>query len=669
MMVAEVVSASQNRRRRVIESSSLSPITSAAELRKRPDSSSSSTIHITANPEALLLKHQHQDCTSINSSSNSSSTSSFQEDDHILMEMKQQRSSIKSKESSLRTFLGDSLSDSSFRFSESVPELSETEAGCYGDEDTVMYLPSKQIATTGDFTKEKKLNSYEDYDGDKEDRVEAAAGTHLQAVERRASHLPGPNAALETANGCKHDISLERVRWSSSGRSDDSGIIHGNATESTKTVRRRNTQRESASSDNGDDNDDGSSYYSCIENQPILSELRTVPDDKYWNSPVSWKRPRTILRKVRLMAGRVVEHAKVQIIIIILIVINALMMGIATFDFVTDHGPTDAAFRIVDTVFLSIFTVELALQMCYRGVSLFFDAWLVFDFVIICASWSLESLQIIRAFRIFRAVRLITRIGPLRELIKAIGAVMPRMYAITLLLLLFFYIFAVLFTILFGDLELSQNYFTSLDNSLFTCMELMTMQWSDITREVMTQKSWAWMPFLSYIAITGFIVFNLIVAVVCDAVAVIDREVKAERDGPVETDASKLKEAQELIYELSGQVEVMKEQHIKMCQAMGFLTGELQRSLSMMEQFYLEPESSSLRNKTDLDEDQAALLDVTLALQRSESNDGDDGDVNTPRTTMMTTKPESVRNHDDDGVSNPTQGSIPSVDFNPPSAY
>ena len=624
------VAASQHRRRRGIMESSLPP--TAPEVKRRDISSSYYPVQ-----EALLLKHQ-QDCTA----NNSSSTSSFQDDDPILMEMRQQRPSIKSKNSSARTFLGDSMSDYSFRFSENVPELSETEAGYYGEDDAVFDLPSKQTASIGDSSKEEKLNTYDVDDEEEEDIVKAATGKDLQVIARRAPHPSGPNNAMGTANGRKQD-NVERVRWIPSGRSN-SDIIHGNSTESTKTVRRRNTQRESASSDNGDDNDDGSSYYSCIENQPILSELRTVPDDKYWNSPVSWNRPRTILRKMRLMAGHLVQNAKVQIMIIILIVINALMMGLATFDFVTDHAPTEAAFQIVDTVFLAIFTAELALQMCYRGLSLFFDGWLVFDFVIIVASWSLDSLQIIRAFRIFRAVRLITRIGPLRELIKAIGAVMPRMYAITLLLLLFFYIFAVLFTQLFGDLELSQNYFASLDNSLFTCMELMTMQWSDITREVMAQRSWAWMPFLSYIAITGFIVFNLIVAVVCDAVAVIDREVKAERDGPVETDASKLKEAQELIYELSGQVEVMKEQHMKMCQAMGFLTGELQRSLSTMEQFYLEPESPPPRTDKDLDEDRATLLDVPIALERSEGND----DVNTPRTT---TKPKSVSNHDDNGDS------------------
>lgn len=350
-----------------------------------------------------------------------------------------------------------------------------------------------------------------------------------------------------------------------------------------------------------DDDDESSSRHLRDDGQePMFSALRHAPDEKHWNSPVSWRHPRTITRKVRLVSGRMVENPTVQITVIVLIVLNALMMGIATFDFVTDDPNMDRAFWIADTTLLAIFTLELVLQLIYRGLSLFLDGWLLFDFVIIVSSWSLASTQVIRAFRIFRAVRLVTRIGPLRELISAIGAVMPRMYAISMLLLLIFYIYAVLFTQLFGDMELSENYFGTLTRSLFTCMELMTLEWSHIAREVMAERQWAWLPFLSYIAITGFIVFNLIVAVVCDAVAVIERTVKAEHDGPVESDADKLLEAQERIYEMSEQITRMHEQHFQMSQAMGFLADELKRTVDIVEKFHETVDEATTMQHTDI---------------------------------------------------------------------
>ena len=35
----------------------------------------------------------------------------------------------------------------------------------------------------------------------------------------------------------------------------------------------------------------------------------------------------------------------------------------------------------------------------------------------------------------------------------------------------------------------------------------------------MAQVWWAWIPFILFVVITGFIVFNLIVAVVCEAIS------------------------------------------------------------------------------------------------------------------------------------------------------
>jgi len=316
---------------------------------------------------------------------------------------------------------------------------------------------------------------------------------------------------------------------------------------------------------------------------PLLQELKRVPSERFWTQPVTVKKPKTIMRRLRLLCGKVVENPTVQTIIIWLIIINAVIMGIATFDFVTQNRSVERAFEAVDKSFLIVFTLEITMQLMYRGLSLFTDGWLVFDFVIVVTSWSLESLQVIRAFRIFRAFRLITRLGTLRELIMAIGNVMPRIYAIAMLLLLIFYIFAVMFTELFGDLEYEEyNYFHSLDASLFTLMELMTLEWASIARETMAQKRWAWLPFLSFISVTGFIVFNLIVAVVCDAVKVVDQQVKHERElelqghnGREDTDTIKLQEAQERIYELIGHVEMMELHHRELHTVVTLLANEL----------------------------------------------------------------------------------------------
>jgi len=125
----------------------------------------------------------------------------------------------------------------------------------------------------------------------------------------------------------------------------------------------------------------------------------------------------SLIQTVRFQCGRLVNNYHVQLFIVTLIAINAIMMGIGTFEFVWGNPVVDNAFETVDMVFLIIFTVELAMQFIYLGWRLILDGWLLFDLIIIVLSWSFSSVQIIRAFRIFRALRLITRIKVMKNLV------------------------------------------------------------------------------------------------------------------------------------------------------------------------------------------------------------------------------------------------------------
>jgi Ion transport protein len=123
------------------------------------------------------------------------------------------------------------------------------------------------------------------------------------------------------------------------------------------------------------------------------------------------------VNQLRYYCGMFVNHPCVQLFIIFLISVNAIMMGLATFDFVKLNPPVNQAFETTDYIFLVIFTIELGLQFLYHGLRLLLDGWLVFDLVIVVTSWSFSSLQIVRTFRIFRALRLVSRVKILRNLI------------------------------------------------------------------------------------------------------------------------------------------------------------------------------------------------------------------------------------------------------------
>ena len=220
----------------------------------------------------------------------------------------------------------------------------------------------------------------------------------------------------------------------------------------------------------------------------------------------------------RHWCGDIVNHVIVHYFIITLVCINALLMGIATADFVEDNPHVRQAFEKTDMVFLIIFTVELSMQLIYHGKRFCHDGCLVFHFLIVGLSWSFDSVQVVRTFRIFRTLRLVGRLKSLRNVIAVLTRVGPSIGAVMFLLLLVLYIFAVRCTELFWETPLDNDYFNRFDNSLFTLLEMMTLEWADTARQVIEYHSWAWMVFTPFLVITSFILFSLVIAVVCDAV-------------------------------------------------------------------------------------------------------------------------------------------------------
>lgn len=262
----------------------------------------------------------------------------------------------------------------------------------------------------------------------------------------------------------------------------------------------------------------------------------TTPIDK--QQFPSWLNPLlNPLNNARKFCGKIVNDSRIQNLILLLITINAIMMGVATFPVVKNDPNILNGFEVADQIFLVLFTIESSMQLIYHGWNIFKDGFLVFDLLIVVMSWALEGAQVFRALRILRAFRLITRIDTFKNLLLALFSVFPKMTAIFMLLLLIFYIFSVMFTTLFKEMYddqlVKEQYFDTLFFSLFTLFQMMTLDnWADILFQI--QRSgypWAWLPFVIFIIITAFVVVNLIVAVICDAVHVLGNENKAALHG------------------------------------------------------------------------------------------------------------------------------------------
>lgn len=155
--------------------------------------------------------------------------------------------------------------------------------------------------------------------------------------------------------------------------------------------------------------------------------------------------------------------------------------------------------------------------------------WITFDALVIIFSWAFLSMSIIRAFRIFRALRLISKFESMRGIVNALAAVGYKMLMVVFLTVILFIIFGVACTIMFGDLYqegLTEfDYFGSVDKSFLTLFQLMCFDnWHEPARDVMMTYWWSWMVFVLFVILSGFVVANLVIAIICDSLITMNQQ-------------------------------------------------------------------------------------------------------------------------------------------------
>lgn len=219
--------------------------------------------------------------------------------------------------------------------------------------------------------------------------------------------------------------------------------------------------------------------------------------------------------------SKIVNHPIFTQVIIGLIILNGVIVGLETYPAI--YTPYKEMFHWIDLVILWIFTIEILLRMlAIRPIFLFFkDSWNLFDLLLVVSNFlfvDAHYVMILRILRILRVLRAISAIPSLRRLVEALLHTIPALGNITLLLGIFFYVFAVMGTIFFS--RISPEYFGSLHQSLLTLFQVVTLEaWaSDIMRPILELSPWAWVYFVSFILIGTFVILNLFVGVIVNKV-------------------------------------------------------------------------------------------------------------------------------------------------------
>ena len=225
-------------------------------------------------------------------------------------------------------------------------------------------------------------------------------------------------------------------------------------------------------------------------------------------------KPASLRAESRLRLASWVETPRVQYSIVVLIVINAITLGLETSPTVMAHA--GSWLLALDNFVLGVFVVEISVKLYAHRWFFFRDPWNVFDFIIITIALIPASgpLAVLRTLRILRVLRLISMVPRLRFVVESLLHAIPGIAAIATLLVLLYYVFAVMATGLFGADH--PAWFGTIGKSMYTLFQIMTLEsWSmGIVRPVMATHPYAWLFFIPFILIATFTMLNLFIAII-----------------------------------------------------------------------------------------------------------------------------------------------------------
>ncbi len=260
------------------------------------------------------------------------------------------------------------------------------------------------------------------------------------------------------------------------------------------------------------------------------------------------------------LLASVVESRSFTGLITLVIVINAISLGLETSPrAMALAGPLLLA---IDTAALWLFTLEIGLKLWLYRTRFFRDGWNIFDFAIVAIAWlpAAGPLAVLRALRIMRVLRLVSVVPQMRTVVGALFKALPGMGAILAVLMLVFYVAAVMATNLFG--ATFPEWFGSIGNSMFTLFQIMTLEsWSmGIVRPVMDEHPGAWLFFVPFIVVTTFAVLNLFIALIVNSM----QSLQARTDETLRNEAdvahSEREQLAQQLQELTVEVRRMREE-------------------------------------------------------------------------------------------------------------
>ncbi|PBJ83099.1 ion transporter [Lysobacteraceae bacterium NML93-0399] len=223
-----------------------------------------------------------------------------------------------------------------------------------------------------------------------------------------------------------------------------------------------------------------------------------------------------------------IAHPKVQAGILALIVVNAILLGLETAPQIMAEA--GGLIRLADRVILAVFVVEIAIRLFVHRGRFFRDPWSLFDFAVVAIALvpATGPFSVLRALRVLRVLRVLTIVPSMRRVVGALLGAVPGLLSIGMVLVLIYYVCAVIATNLFGPVF--PDWFGNIGRSFYTLFQIMTLEsWSmGISRPVMEEFPYAWAFFIPFILVATFTMLNLFIGVIVDAMQTVSEAEHAD---------------------------------------------------------------------------------------------------------------------------------------------
>lgn len=221
------------------------------------------------------------------------------------------------------------------------------------------------------------------------------------------------------------------------------------------------------------------------------------------------------------MLKKIISSKEFSVFILIVVLLNSIVLRLQTSQVVVQELGDILSF--IDSVCLYIFVIEAFVKILILKTSYFKSGWNWFDFLIVISSLlssipALSSARALRVVRVFRSFKFISGIKNLQIIVTAIGKSLPRIGWTAILMILIFYVFSIIGTVLFG--EMFPNWFGSIGKTIFSLFQIMTLEsWSmGIARPVMAAYPYAFLYFVPFVILSSFVILNIVVGIVVNSI-------------------------------------------------------------------------------------------------------------------------------------------------------